>query len=239
MHATVVVDETTRTFGAGLLSSGEPRDVSEPNEAPEHTDACPTDNSAARTARITESRELADPRECRSGRSIGIRRVLRPDQFTRARDGSPGPSRSGFLRRNCPRGVSPGLENGGHLRSGSRVGLIVATHSCSPTSRRPGAFGTVEYGSTGPVRHHEFDSRIRRRQRRSHSQRRTSRRHRLFGIGDGDPARSFDIGVLRRANVPRSSRRPRRGDTHDKVTNPRRTTPATQMSGGELRWTKS
>ncbi|WP_394855628.1 sigma-70 family RNA polymerase sigma factor [Rhodococcus globerulus] len=59
MHATVVVDETTRTFGAGLLSSGEPRDVSEPNEAPEHTDACPTDNSAARTARITESRELA------------------------------------------------------------------------------------------------------------------------------------------------------------------------------------
>ncbi|NHE62770.1 sigma-70 family RNA polymerase sigma factor [Rhodococcus sp. D-46] len=47
MHATVVRDEARQLF------------VSEPDHASDAADACPTDNSAARTARIAESRELA------------------------------------------------------------------------------------------------------------------------------------------------------------------------------------
>ena len=47
MQATVVRDEARQLF------------VSEPDHASDAADACPTDNSAARTARIAESRELA------------------------------------------------------------------------------------------------------------------------------------------------------------------------------------
>ncbi|MDV8003658.1 MULTISPECIES: sigma-70 family RNA polymerase sigma factor [unclassified Rhodococcus (in: high G+C Gram-positive bacteria)] len=47
MHATVVRDEARQLF------------VSEPDHASDAAGACPTDNSAARTARIVESRELA------------------------------------------------------------------------------------------------------------------------------------------------------------------------------------
>ena len=228
MHATVVRDEARQLF------------VSEPDHASDAADACPTDNSAARTARIAESRELA----------VILANVAGGDQSAFAEFYDRTSSRvygmvlrvlrdPGFSEEAVQEVYLQAWKSADSFDPAKGVRALLAPDTCPPARSGSRALRTVEFGSTGSLRHHQCHSRIRRRQRRSDTKRRASCCHRLSRNADGHSAPIGDSRLLRRPNVPRGGRRSRRGDSHDQVANSRRTTAPTWMFGGDVRWTKS